>query len=159
MRKLMIETSSDASVDLSVINSNIDDDDSSNSSSVSDAKYHPLGQAGTDHPWYMDFDVDINAEYDDDDAYPFAYFPVDPKTNELKFFIDDGSYGDTMVHNELFGYALEEYVNNFIYYKFGDGQERFCELMGKFYNNTVEKEGLSYTNDGIFKNDYSLYFI
>ena len=79
MRKLLIETTPLNSEDYDAINS-LD-----NSSSTDDESNGPRGCAGTDHPWYDDGNgFEITGSYDDDDAFPFGYFPVDPKTKELK---------------------------------------------------------------------------
>ena len=99
----------------------------------------PRGCAGTDTPWYEDGEgFEISGEYDDSDAYPFGYFPVDPKTNELGFFI---SNDNAIIHNELFGQALEEYISRLILETFEPVDAQLGEKMNEFHD-FVRQNGL-----------------
>jgi hypothetical protein len=138
MRKLLIETTPLNSEDYDAINS-LD-----NSSSTDDESNGPRGCAGTDHPWYDDGNgFEITGSYDDDDALPFGYFPVDPKTKELKFFIGTTDYGETMVHAEIFGQALYDYLYNFIMETFEPVEDELCEKMKEFHD-FAEENGLEH---------------
>lgn len=136
MRKLLIETTPLNSEDYDAINS-LD-----NSSSTDNESNGSRGCAGTDHPWYEDGNgFDITGSYDDYDAVPFGYFPVDPKTKELKFFIGTTDYGGTMVHAEVFGQALYDYLYNFVMETFEPVDDELCEKMKEFHD-FAEENGL-----------------
>jgi hypothetical protein len=133
MRKLLIETTPLNSEDYDAINS-LD-----NSSSTDDESNGSRGCAGTDHPWYEDGKgFEISGSYDDEDAVPFGYWPISPKTRELRFFIYINEYSDDYgaVHNDIFGDALYDYLYNFIFETFEPVEDELCEKMKAFYDFT-----------------------
>ena len=104
-------------------------------------------EAGTDHPMYVDLtnNIVISGDYEDGDARPFAYFPVDPN-EELEFFIKEyGDYSDDIqTHGDLFGEAFYQYVYNFIWRNFADKEIAFLEKMKEF-GDIVKEENLKYS--------------
>ena len=109
-------------------------------------------EAGTDYPAYYDFknNLLISGSYQDDDASPFAYFPVDVN-GELKFFIKDDEIITT--HADLFGDALYEYAYNFLWHNFADKEAVFIKEMAAF-GDIVKEEKLSFSFwDRSFKNE------
>ena len=133
MRKLLIEATPLNTEDLlSYVDSLEADDDTPE---VTD----PRGCAGTDHPWYEDGKgFEISGSYDDEDAVPFGYWPISPKTRELRFFIYVNEYSDDYgaVHNDIFGDALYDYLYNFIFETFEPVEDELCEEMKAFYDFT-----------------------
>jgi hypothetical protein len=111
-------------------------------------------EAGTDHPCYLDVKsgVLISGDYEDEDARPFAYFPID-QNGKLKFFIKEYDYYDDEIttHGDLFGDAFDEYIYNYLWEYFAGKERPFVEKVAEF-GEIVKKENLSYS---CYDNSYS----
>ena len=124
MRKLLIETSIENSGE--------------QVPSVEETRY---GQAGTDSPWYNHDGIHIEADYGDDDARPFGYWPTDPNSNKLYFFMDDGYDDGPIVHNDVFANAFSDYIYHVVENTFGPVEDALCEKLNEFFK-FVEENGL-----------------
>lgn len=119
-------------------------------------------QAGTDDPYYYDEGTgfEISGYYEDDDAFPFGYFPVDPYSNRLEFFCGDRDFEET-VHNDLFNIAISTYASAYLSKELGDVEDELFEFFTEI-KSIIDKENLEYSRreddfvnlDGDFELDF-----
>lgn len=101
--------------------------------------------AGTDEPCYYDeaTGFEIEADYENDDAFPFGYFPVDPASDKLEFLYGDRDW-DEVVHGDIFRVALGRYIEAFIFEEIdSEKEERLFDFFDKM-KSIIDDEGLEY---------------